>query len=174
MRARKGFSLIEMIAVTALLGVAAIVTGPIIRTLMKDAPRVSRMIEADQAVSRMLASLRDDVEAAVDLPSKVGKLESCGWRVLIRTGQTVICYELSGENVVRRDVGPRGDVVDKRPTIWEAPIAGFKWTVGGADGGRYVETQTWIQEQRDGKYSRKLANAHVFFVAMAAGGRKDK
>lgn len=165
MTVRKGSSLIELLVVMAVLSLAAGLTGPMFRVLVREIPRSSEAIEADRAVRRMLERLCRDVDAARGLPRARGAHTSGKRRLLVELPGQTVCYEIDGDTVVRKALGPGTG----EPVVWHVPGAKINWRIRReGDRGVGVEVSTWIERRIERRTARRLANAHVFFVG--AGG----
>ena len=175
MKARGGWTLLEMLWAVALLGVFIGLTGPVFKTLVNDVPSVREAVEANGAVRRMLGRLRADVEAGRFLPAEAGELRAGPRRILIDTPAGLVCYELGEDTVARRLAAPAAASEDARATVWRTPRARIDWQLRRA-GGRTVgmEVRTAIERSTPAGTQPKLANSHVFFLAATGDGAKTR
>jgi prepilin-type N-terminal cleavage/methylation domain-containing protein len=173
MNMRKGFALVELLAVIAVIAVMSIAFAALINPLFIEIPKANRLIEVNAGVLNMLSHLRDDVEAAVRLPDSLGDKQADANNLLIELPDNVVCYTLESGKVVREVLN--GGEVDRQSEIWSVPRAGIDWRRWQKDGRSYaVEIGTHIEYEQGSRRQYKLANSYVYFIGASAEVVREK
>ena len=157
----RGWTLIELLAVTALMGAVMLAGARVFRAALHETPAAARAIGTHCHIGRMLETLRADVDAARSLPQPAAGDK----RLRIELPDGVVCYERQGDRVIRRKT-PRRRSADE--DAWLIGGADVEWQVWRRGGRRCaVEVRHWIRPAVAGQGVKKLANAHVFFLGAA-------
>lgn len=162
---RKGFTLMEMLAVIVLLGVFLIVLAPVFNALVGEIPRSFRVVQANTSLLNMLERMGRDIDAAQGLPELFADQASDDEQLLIEGVDGVVCYQLRDDQVVRRALTEGGAEADEGATVWSVPSAKIEWRVWRENRKGYaVEVRTHIEHYVRGKMQKKMANSHLYFV----------
>ncbi|HUW20391.1 MAG TPA: prepilin-type N-terminal cleavage/methylation domain-containing protein [Sedimentisphaerales bacterium] len=164
---RKGFTLVEILVVIAVLAAALVALAPVFRTLISDIPRSYRVSQANTSMADMLEQMGRDIDAAKRLPESFGGLARDDRTLLIELTDGVICYQLEEDKVVRRMAtdGRQGEGEDA--TVWLAPKGRIAWQVWQKEGKDYaVEVQSHIDYAAGGRIEKRMANSHVYFLGV--------
>jgi type II secretory pathway component PulJ len=170
---RKGFALMEMLALIAILAVMAIVIAALTRSLVVEIPRAHRIIETNTSVHNMLTHLRNDIEAAVQLPDSFAGKRTDDKNLLIELPSSVICYACGKDEVVRKVL--KGNKAGGNTDVWPVAKAKINWHRWRKDGTSYAaEIGTHFEYKQGRHVETKLANNHVYFVGAAAEAISEK
>ena len=162
---RKGFTLVEVLVVLAVLPFMMIVFGGLFNTLIKDIPRSHRVVQENTSLLSMLDRIQKDIDKAKGLPESFGEYTTGDKLLLIELAEGMICYQLKDEKVLRRKLTDNKQSNALEQTVWSMPHAKVKWQVRRKNGGGYaVEVQTHIEHIVQGHWEKKMANSHLYFV----------
>jgi len=165
---RKGFALIELLAAFVAIAIMAIAVAALTRPLIVEIPRANRIIETNTSVHNMLTHLRNDIEAAVQLPDKFADKRTDDKNLLIELPNSIICYTIENNEMVRK-VLREASTAGKETDTWPVPKAKINWQRWQKDGISYaVEIGTHFEYKQGRRMETKLANNHVYFVGSAA------
>ncbi len=167
---RKGYNLVEMIVVLALLVIAGTILAGAFWTTARDIPRSYQVICANSTVLNLIRQIEKDVEGGRSLPASFGEFQQGNNILLIESGGQVICYEKCGDEEISRrvydddgGVGEEGNVMK-----WAAYGARVSWDVLEEAGLRQgVAVRSHIEHKVLGSVERKMKGAHLFFVGAA-------
>jgi type II secretory pathway component PulJ len=166
MRNRRGFSLVELLAVFVAMAAIMIVTSGLFVTVISDIPRSYRVVQANTSMLDMLETLRNDIAAAKGLPETFGQYKSGKKSLLIELSNGIYCYELNDDEIIRRrlDEAVSGSYYEDK-AVWPVTHGMIDWRVVRKDGHPYaVEVQARIEYKVRGNIQKKFANSHLFFV----------
>lgn len=165
---RKGFTLIEVLVVIAILPFAMMALSRVFAIFIRDIPRMTRVVEQNTTVLDMVGQLREDVDAAVGFPDAFAARRTDGDTLLIERQGDVVCYQAEAGAVERTVLGRTGppEVRDVRTwTFPDAAVSWLPWQQEGTPGA--VEVRTLVRQRVGTKLKDKMVNTYVFFV----GGR---
>ena len=91
---RKGFTLVELIVVMAIIPFAAVALDRLFYSFLTDIPRSSRVVQENTTVLNMLCQMRKDIDKATALPETFAGRSSNDELLLIEQPGSVICYQL--------------------------------------------------------------------------------
>jgi prepilin-type N-terminal cleavage/methylation domain-containing protein len=167
---RKGFTLVELLAVLIVLPAAALVLDRFFTTLMRDIPRSTRVIQENTTLLDMLDQMRADVGQAKQLPRSYAGHTSNDQTLLIETTDGVICYRLDGGRARRYKLtdSQERDAADTR--VWSLPNSQVFWRVWrNAEAGYAVEVNSHIRQKLRRKWQKKMINSHLYYVGVSRG-----
>lgn len=161
MKKCRGFSLIEVVAVLAIVIVLSIPLATLSTTTILDIPQFYRAVQTNTTMLNMLGRLHKDINAAVQLPESFAEYTAGDKVLLIKLTDGLVCYQLENKKVIRRNLTSN----EEDTTIWPVPNAIIDWRVWRNNGNGYaVEIQTCIERQRSGALEKKMENSHLYFV----------
>jgi len=164
---RKGFTLVEVLVVLAVLPFLMIVFGGLFNTLIKDIPRSHRVVQENTSLLSMLDQIQKDIDKAKGLPESFDEYTTSDKLLLIELAEGMICYQLKDEKVLRRKLTDNQQSNALEQTVWSVPHAKVKWQVRRENGGGYaLEVQTHIEHIVQGHWEKKMANSHLYFVGV--------
>jgi prepilin-type N-terminal cleavage/methylation domain-containing protein len=162
---RKGFTLVEVLVVLAVLPFLMIVFGGLFNTLIKDIPRSHRVVQENTSLLSMLDRIQKDIDKAKGLPESFGEYTAGDKLLLIELAEGMICYQLKDDKVLRHKLTDNQQSNALEQTVWSVPHAKVEWQVRRKNGGGYaLEVQTHIEHIVQGHLEKKMANSHLYFV----------
>ncbi len=160
---RKAYSLLEMLAVMVIFPVAALAISQLFNTVVLEIPRASRVVRENTTVLDVIEHISRDIDRAKSLPNSSGKYTAGDTILLIQLPDTMICYEITEDKILRRDLGE--DPQSRTSSAWTTPNADLKWKAWRKDNVAYaVEIITHIEHKWKTKQQKKMAGAHLYFV----------
>lgn len=170
---RKGFTLVEMIAVIAVLAIVSVTFAGLFTTIITDIPRSFRVIQTNTTLLNMLNQMRDDVAAAKNLPELFGEYRTNDEMLLVELEDGIICYKLNGDEITRCKLPVKQETENKETRVWLVPHAKVEWRVWRQNSRGYaLEIKTYIEHKVRGHWERKMANSHLYFVGAIEVGLK--
>ena len=162
---RKGFALVEMLAVIIILPFVLVVLAGLFTTIISDIPRSYRVIQANTSLLSMLRQMQGDIDAAKQLPESFGQYATDDELLLIKLADGMICYQLKDDKVLRRKLTNTQEGSGGGTAVWSVPHAKVEWQVWRKDSGGYaVQVKTHIEHKVRGNLEKKMANSHLYFV----------
>jgi prepilin-type N-terminal cleavage/methylation domain-containing protein len=164
---RKGFTLVEMLAVIMVLPFVLLVISGLFRTIIKDIPESYNIAQENTTLLDMLEQLRQDTDRAQRLPESFEGHTANDNMILIGLETGVISYQLKDGQVIRRNLADARRSQAQEPRVWSLPHTKIVWRVWARNGKRYaVETSAHIEQFVRGQWKEKMANSHLFFAGM--------
>jgi prepilin-type N-terminal cleavage/methylation domain-containing protein len=162
---KKGFTLVELLVVLAVLPVMMLVLNGLFKTFISDIPRSHRVVQENTSLLNMLRQLQLDIDNAKELPESFDEHITDDKVLLIKLAEGVICYQLKDEKVLRYKVSDNQQSKALAQTVWSVPHAKVEWRVRRKNGDGYaVEVQTYIEHIVQGHWEKKMANSHLYFI----------
>lgn len=172
---RKGFMLTELLVVLAVLSFVSVALAGLFRTLISDIPRASRVVQANTSLLNMLGQMREDIDAAKQLPRVFAEYTTDNKMLLIELSDGIICYQLKEDQVLRRRLKNAQEDGGEDMEVWSVPHAKIQWQVWKKDGKGYaVEVKTHIEYNVRGHLEKKMANSHLYFVGPVRKLRSER
>lgn len=170
---RKGFSLVELLAVMVVLAAFSTALAGLFTTLISDIPRSCRVVQENTNLLGMLKQMRGDIDGAKGLPESFGKYSTDGELLLIELADGMICYQLKDGELLRRRLTDVQQDRGEDTRVWPVPHAKVGWQVFRKDKSGYaVEVKMHIEHNIRGHWEKKMANSHLFFVGAFRGALK--
>ena len=164
---RKGFSLIELLGVIAILTSVSLTLSLLFNTLLGDLRRTQRLIASHSRILDLLDHLRRDTDAAKSLDDSAG-LEGGDPnlnQILFELADGVVCYRLSKDCVTRNTLDTEQNDDNQSEQSWTLDHAQIQWQVVRSHDRAYaVEIHTWIEQPDRDRYKKKLQNSYLFFL----------
>jgi prepilin-type N-terminal cleavage/methylation domain-containing protein len=101
---RKGFSLIEMISVIALLAILSLGLSRLYTPVISDNPYTMRLFSTNDTLIAILKQIRDDIENATSLPKEAGEYQANENTLIIQLAKTTIVYRKNNETITRQNI----------------------------------------------------------------------
>lgn len=161
---RKGFTLMEMIVVIAVLPIMLFILDGLFSALLTNIPRSHRVVQENTTLLNMIDQMQDDIDNAKGLPASFKEYTASDKLILIESEDSIIRYQLQDDKVLRYKLTGNGENESEK-TVWSAPHAVIRWQVWRNNGNGYaLQVKTHIEHKLRGHLERKLANSHLFFV----------
>jgi type II secretory pathway pseudopilin PulG len=170
---RRAFTLIEVLVLVTIAPLMMVVVSGIFATFIRDIPRETRVVQQSATVLDMLRQVRQDVDAAVDLPDRFNGTAAGQRTLLIRRPETVVCYQFEDGRTVRTLLKGQAAADPNDQRVWRAPNAVITWQPWTRDGRAYaVEMHSHVQQWFADMLKNRLVNSQVFFVQGLGKGRE--
>jgi type II secretory pathway component PulJ len=101
---RKGYCLIEMMVIIIVFPAVMLVLNGLFRTLVRDIPQASRVVQENTTVLDVLEQIQQDVDRAKGLPQSSAGYTADNQVLLVELEDGTICYELADGKVLRRNL----------------------------------------------------------------------
>ena len=98
---RKGFTLVELLAVVAVLPFVFLLFDGLFKTIAGEIPMSVRLIQENTSLLSMLRQIQQDIDEAKGLPKSFAGQIASDQILLIELTEGVICYQLKDGEVVR-------------------------------------------------------------------------
>jgi len=165
---RKGFMLVEILVITIIIPFVSVVLAGSFKTIISDIPRSCRVVQANTSLLGMLGQMRKDIDAAKGAPESFAGYTTDDKMLLIELPDGVICYQLKDGEALRRNLSRQirpHEISGEDTKVWSVPHAKVQWLVWRKDGRGYaVEVKTHIEHEIGGRWEKKMANSHLYFV----------
>jgi hypothetical protein len=165
MNMRKGFSLIELIVIIAILPFVFIVIDGLIATMFSDIPRSVKTIQNNSILLDMTEQLQEDIDAAKDLPESIDGYTAGNELLLIKLADSVIHYQIKDGQIRRCSFAENQQNIPEQTRLWSMPEVKIKWHVRRKNNKGYaVEVEHHIEYTLRGHLIKKMANSNMYFV----------
>jgi len=137
------------------------VRSQLFNTVVLEIPRASRVVRENTTVLDVIEHISRDIDRAKGLPRASGDYTAGDTILLIQLPDTMICYEITEDKILRRDLGED----PQTSSAWTTPNANVKWRVWRKDNVAYaVEIITHVVHKWKTKQQKKMAGSHLYFV----------
>jgi hypothetical protein len=148
---RKGYTLIEIICLTAFLSLVLMLMNEPVRFMISDIPRQYREFQTAASLNHLLDRLKTDIEAAKEIQTTTDP------NILILFGSNkTITYHFDNEQVYRIT----GDDPNTN-NIWSLPDTNLIWEVKNQNA---LQITGWLNGTVIGQTKKKFHNSHLFYV----------
>ena len=162
---RRGFTLVEVLVVMAILPFAAMALNGLFYAVIKEIPQSCRLVEENSILLNMLEQMYRDVSIAGGLPESFGSYTTGDKTLLVEQADCVVCYQLAEKSVIRREISQAGQEDADKATDWSLPNSQIQWHVRRENNrGVAVEVATHINYKLRTRYQKRMANARLYFV----------
>ena len=163
---RKGFSLIEIIVIIAILPFILITIDKLFASMFTDVPKSWNTIQDNSVLSNMLRQMEQDIDMANNLPQSIDGYNSGDELLLIEQADSVIHYQRKGDYIYRYEFKD-GKQVPERTRYWLLPNTKITWRVLRKDGKGYaVEIRHHNEYILHGHIIRKMENSNLFYTGI--------
>ena len=162
---RKGFTLVELLAVVAVLPFVFLLFDGLFKTLVGEIPMSVRLIQENTSLLSMLRQIQKDIDKAKSLPKSFAGQVASDQILLIELSEGVIYYQLKDGEAFRHKLTDTPQGKAEEPRVWPIPHASVKWKVWERNGQGYaVETNTHLEDGRRGQWKQKMARSYLYFA----------
>ena len=173
---RKGYNLIELLTVIAIMVAVAFTLNTLFRTLVSDIPHLQKMLNENIYIQNMVDQLQHDIDGARSLrqdeaaadPNHIDEAP-----IIIELSHGTVCYLQREDAIVRRILDPVQPLpsdpneLDPNERIWHLDRAKVKWRVWRRQGSGYaVEIRTHLENKSGSATQIILGNSRVFFLGV--------
>jgi hypothetical protein len=165
---RKGYLLVEILVVLAVMAMVGGIFDRFWRTFAFDLPRDSRLIQENITLNNVVSHIRADVVSAKTLSESVNGPDEPN-TLLMKMPDGVISYKFSNGRILRSFTrGTTGITADD--IVWLVPHSWIEWQVWNKGKAGYaVEVKTCIENKNFGQTRKKMANSNLFFAGALWG-----
>lgn len=161
---RKGFFLVEMIVVIAVIFVVSLPLARLTTITLRDIPKSYRMIESNSSVLNALKQIQKDVNMAKGFPKSFESYTTDDQNLLIELDDSTICYQLKDEKIIKLILANTKTADDEEIASWLVPYAKIVWQVLRQENKGYaVEVKTYLEHKSGKNVAKKMANSHLYF-----------
>jgi hypothetical protein len=113
----------------------------------------------------MLKQMHTDIDTARQLPESFAGVTADDKLLLIESAAGCICYQFKDGKVLRRRLSSTEQGSGEDTTVWLVPHAEVEWQAWRENSKGYaVEVKTHIRHKVQGRWQKKMANSHLYFV----------
>ena len=163
---RKGFSLIELIVIIAILPFIMIAIDSLFASMFTDVPKSLNTVQDNSVLLNMLRQMEQDIDVAKDLPQSIGGYTAGDDLLSIEQADDVIHYQRK-DNYIYRYEFKDGKQIPEKTRYWRLPDTKITWQVHRRDGKGYaVEIRHHNEYILHGHLIKKMENSNLFFVGI--------
>ncbi len=160
---RKGFSLIELIVIIAILPFILVVIDGLFSSMLTDVPRSWNTIQNNSVLLHMLRQMEQDIDQAENLPRSINGYTAGNELLLIEQTDKVIHYQMKDDRVFRYGFAGTQKIPEETKS-WLLPKTKIQWQVHRENGKGYAaEIQHNVEYIHHGHLIKKMENSHLFY-----------
>ena len=165
---RKGYLLVEILVVLAVIAMVGGIFDRFLTTFAFDLPRDSRFIQENITLCNAVSHIQTDVASAQTL-SQVGVDSNEPNTLLVKLPNGMVSYRFSDGRILRSFTkGTTG--ITAGDMVWLVPHGLIEWQVWSKGTAGYaVEVRTCIDGKNFGQIRKKMANSNLFFAGALWG-----
>ncbi len=161
---RKGYSLVELLAVIAVLAVISLPLSGLWTAILRDIPRAGSDIQQRAQLNLALGYMQRDINKAINIPDEVGDYVNDSINLIIQQTDTFVRYSFQ-DDILARYVLENSDW--QADMQWRIPKAVIVWGVLKDNDKSYaVSIQSYIEQKKGSIIEKNLANSHMFFIGV--------
>lgn len=163
---RKGFSLIELLAIIAVLPIIFFVINGLFASMFSDVPKSWNTIQNNTTLLNMLEQMQQDIDTAKDLPQSIDQYTAGDELLLIEQADGIIHYQLK-DNYIYRYEFKAGKQIPEKTRYWLVPKTKISWRLRRENGKGYaVEVRHNAEYMMRGHLIKKMENSHLFYAGI--------
>jgi type II secretory pathway component PulJ len=163
---RKGFSLIELIVIIAILPFILITIDKLFASMFTDVPKSLNTIQDNSVLLNMLRQIEQDIDTANDLPQSINGYTAGDELLLIEQTDSVIHYQRK-DNYIYRYEFKDGKKIPEQTRYWLLPETKITWQTRREDGKGYVvEIRHHNEYILHGHLIKKMENSNLFYTGI--------
>jgi type II secretory pathway component PulJ len=163
---RKGFSLIELIVIIAILPFIMITINRLFASMFTDIPKSWNTIQDNTVLLNMLDQMERDIDKAKDLPQSIDEYTADDEPLLIEQANSVIHYQRKGKYIYRYEFTD-GKKNPEQTRYWFLPNTKITWQVRRENGKNYaVEIRHNVEYKLRGHLLKKMQNSRLFYAGI--------
>jgi len=157
---KKGFSIVEVITVLAILAVISIPLAKLFKFMIYDMPKSDKIIEINASILNALKYIKKDINAAKSFPLSVQEYSTSENCLLLELQNGVICYLLQDGKISRIAINDANEKI-----TWQIPNGRINWQVWRKNGAGYaVEISKYVELESYNRVDKKMRNSYVYFA----------
>jgi prepilin-type N-terminal cleavage/methylation domain-containing protein len=157
---RKGFSLVELITVLAIIAVISIPLSRLFKVMIYDIPKSCKLVESNTSILDVLKYVRKDIHSAKSFPQSFQEYSTDTNSLLIERQDGTVCYLLQDEKISRIVINDANEKI-----IWQIPNGKIEWQVWRKNGVGYaVEVKKCVELKSYNRADKKMENSYVYFA----------
>ena len=161
---RKGFSLVELMVVIAVLLLILWVIDGLFTTMLSDVPKSGKTIQENSVLLTMLRQMEQDIDAAENLPQSIDEYSAGEDLLLIEQAAKVIHYQIKDGTVYRYGYRDNQQIPEDL-RYWFLPDTKIQWLVHRQNGKGYAaEIRHHVEYVLRGHLIKKMENSNMYFV----------
>lgn len=165
---RKGYLLVEMIVIIAILVMLALTLDRLTRTIIYEIPRDNRLVQEGVVLRDAVKHIRADVASAKTVSRRAGDSAEAN-TLIIQLPDGIVRYEFEKGRILRQRVTDIQASAAGRMS-WSVPHGKIETQVWNKDQKGYaVEVSTCIEDKNFGHIRRMMANSYLFFAGTLLG-----
>ncbi|MFA5293804.1 MAG: prepilin-type N-terminal cleavage/methylation domain-containing protein [Phycisphaerae bacterium] len=156
---RKGYSLIEMLTVIAVMAAIALPLSRLSKVILYDVPKSLKLVECNTSMLNILTYMKKDINSAAGFPESFDKYTASERCLLIEQQKKVICYLVEQEEVSRIIIGKEVEIT------WRIPDGKIEWQVWRKNNAGYaVEIKKYTELKSYNHIEKKMENSYLYFA----------
>ena len=161
---RKGFSLVEVMAVVFVLPLIFVLLDGLFTTLLADIPRSYQFAQESITLQNLLEHIQRDMDRAKGLPESFSGLTVNDKQFLIELPEGVLCYQQNTDQIIRRKLRNTSQSGIEEKRAWSLPHTKVEWKTWKKDSqGHAIEVKTYIEYKTRGQWKKTMANSHLYY-----------
>jgi len=158
---KKGYSIIEMLTVLAILAVISLPLSRLSKLILYDIPKSLKLVECNTSMLNVLTYMRKDINSAIGFPESIAKYTASDKCLLIEQQNKVICY-LAEQGKISRIVIDKGGEI-----TWQIPDGKIEWQVWRKNNAGYaVEIKKYAELKSYNHIEKKMENSYLYFAGV--------
>jgi len=163
---RKGFSLIELLVIIAVLPIIMLVINGLFASMFSDVPKSWNTIQNNTTLLNMLEQMQHDIDTAKDLPQSIDEYTSGDELLIIEQADGIIHYQRK-DNYIYRYKFKNGGQIPEQTRYWLVPKTIITWQIRRESGKGYaVEVRHNAEYMMQGHLIKKMENSHLFYCGI--------
>lgn len=160
-RVRRGYALLEMLAIIAALALIMALSAEPMRMLLSEIPKADRHYQVWMQTMGMLQELRSDIEQADTMELAAGDFETGNYLLTLKKAGETVNYTITDEHSIRKSF--MAGQVQKERTEWALPGNRIRMEVlpVGKEPAA-IAVKTWTQD-KSARVKRHFEQTYVFF-----------
>ncbi len=149
---RKGYMIVEMIVVIAVLAIISIPLSKFTKLLIFDVPRSVKHIEANTSLLDVIASLKSDIGASFKLQKDSQN------RLIMHRVDGTVCYDFE-QDKISRSANNSNDL----PREWMIPGGRIDFEIQPINDTPAVRITKYVEVKRYNGVEKKMAETYLYF-----------
>ncbi len=163
---RKGFSLVELIVIIAVLPFVLITIDKLFASMLTEVPKSCNTIQDNSVLLNMLRQMERDIDTAKALPQSIDGYTAGDDLLLIELADSVIHYQQKDDYIYRYKF-KNGKQITEQTIYWLLPETKITWQARRENGkSSAVEIRHHAEYVLRGHLIKKMENSHLFYAGI--------